>query len=320
MENKNIDPKEFRIKVLQLHYDKSNTDQNSLVLRPEIAKELNCDYNDSVLLKTIKFLEDKDFLKSATNVQDSITTEGIEEVEAGFPILKPKINAIELFRTRLKQLHQETSVVIGQAMNVENDLKISLKKTGLTDAEFLNSLRYLIGKKYLKGYSHPEDLDTVSLTDKGYDWIMEIESPEDAQELNFDYFSCFKKMSKKIQELLEEINGLPKTKIDKYSSMIAHQLRTLLRLILIQWWEDINEKTIPKNKRAGLEDLIQYSINNSLTNKLNGAKTVVKQLEEIKKYKTMTDNTIHDEGTTVDSDDCAKYRANLKNIISSIYR
>ena len=86
-----------------------------------------------------------------------------------------KNNNLEFFRTQLKQLHQEANVIIGQAIHTENDLKLHLRKLGVTDADFLNLLRYLIEEGYLRGYSHPEDLGAVALTSKGYKWITAID-------------------------------------------------------------------------------------------------------------------------------------------------
>ncbi|MFZ2188210.1 MAG: hypothetical protein WAV73_01435 [Candidatus Moraniibacteriota bacterium] len=77
---------EFRKKVLQLHYDISDGDILNLVMRPAVAEKLNLkDFNNNELLSTIKYLEDKEYLKVITNVQDQITVAGIDEVESNFP-------------------------------------------------------------------------------------------------------------------------------------------------------------------------------------------------------------------------------------------
>lgn len=83
-----------------------------------------------------------------------------------------KNNNLGLFKNRLKQLHKEENIIIGQAIYTEKNLKSHLKKLGVADVSFLNLLRYLIEEDYLRGYSHPEDLETVALTSKGYKWIM----------------------------------------------------------------------------------------------------------------------------------------------------
>lgn len=83
----------------------------------------------------------------------------------------------ELFRKQLKKLFKESGVIIGQAIHVENDLKSHLKREGVLDKDFLNTLRYLIGKGYLKGYSSPEDLDAIKVTTEGYDWMDGIAEP-----------------------------------------------------------------------------------------------------------------------------------------------
>jgi sugar-specific transcriptional regulator TrmB len=87
-EKKEVDKRDLRIKVLQLHYDKSEASQYTPIFRLEIAKELNLDYNGNILIDIIKFLEDKKLLDFYSNIEDVITTNGIEEVEKGFPNLK----------------------------------------------------------------------------------------------------------------------------------------------------------------------------------------------------------------------------------------
>lgn len=85
---------------------------------------------------------------------------------------------LELFRARLSWLIDKANTVIDSAINTENDLKLHLKERGITDSEFLNYLRYLIGKEYLKPYTHSDDLGTVKLTSKGYEWALELKSEE----------------------------------------------------------------------------------------------------------------------------------------------
>lgn len=84
--------KTLRSRVLEAHYELSRGNLWTGVLRPDIAKRLGiADYNDNDLLNAIKYLEDKGFLKVGSNVDDSITTSGVDEVEDGFPALgKPK--------------------------------------------------------------------------------------------------------------------------------------------------------------------------------------------------------------------------------------
>lgn len=82
-----MEKKELRRKVLQLHYDLSGGNSLSLVMRPDVGERLGMDYNGDELIGAIMYLIEKGFLKSETNVQDSITSFGIDEVENNFPIL-----------------------------------------------------------------------------------------------------------------------------------------------------------------------------------------------------------------------------------------
>jgi len=79
--------KELRWKVLRIHYELSQGNSWNLVMRQDVAKKLGISPDGDVLLGVYKFLEDEEFLKCQTNVQDSITSEGIKEVEMSYPTL-----------------------------------------------------------------------------------------------------------------------------------------------------------------------------------------------------------------------------------------
>jgi hypothetical protein len=117
------------------------------------------DYIEKFLLKILQPKFDEIYQEYQTRVD-------------GINVNCDKNNNLELLKNRLRQLHKEENVIIGQAIYTEKNLKPYLKKLGVTDANFLNLLRYLIEEGYLKGYSHPEDLDMVALTSKGYKWII----------------------------------------------------------------------------------------------------------------------------------------------------
>lgn len=83
--------KEFRKKVLEIHYDISKENIWNPIMRTIVAQRLELkDCNDNDLLGTIKYLEDKGYLKILTNMEDQITDLGIDEVENGFPNLYPE--------------------------------------------------------------------------------------------------------------------------------------------------------------------------------------------------------------------------------------
>lgn len=87
--NKKVDFKQFRAEVLSAHYNLAEGGTMHPVIRTEIATLVGIDnYNDKTLLDAIFFLEGKGFLKSVDNMDDCITTSGVEEVENDFPVLK----------------------------------------------------------------------------------------------------------------------------------------------------------------------------------------------------------------------------------------
>lgn len=90
---------EFRKKVLQIHYDISKGNIWNPVMRTIVAQRLELkDYNENDLLGAIKYLEDKGYLKTLTNMNDQITALGIDEVENDFPNLCPENNKEEVLK------------------------------------------------------------------------------------------------------------------------------------------------------------------------------------------------------------------------------
>lgn len=78
---------ELRWKVLKICYELSNGNSWNFIMHQDVAKILEIDTKDELLFGIYKFLEDKGFLKPETNVEYSITSDGLEEVENGFPAL-----------------------------------------------------------------------------------------------------------------------------------------------------------------------------------------------------------------------------------------
>lgn len=87
--NRVIEPKRFRLEVLKAHYDLANGGMMVPVMISSVAASLGInDYDDPTLRNAILFLEDKGYLKSVDNMDSSITTSGIEEVESDFQMLQ----------------------------------------------------------------------------------------------------------------------------------------------------------------------------------------------------------------------------------------
>jgi len=79
--------KELRWKILKAFYELSEGNSWNFVMHQNVAKELEIDPKSGIIFGIYKFLEDKGFLKPETNVEYSITSDGLEEVEQSFPTL-----------------------------------------------------------------------------------------------------------------------------------------------------------------------------------------------------------------------------------------
>lgn len=134
-------------------------------------------------------------------------------------------------------------------------------------------------------------------------------------------FDIPKKSSLKIQKLLEEINDLPVMHIKKYSNLIAHQLRTILSLALIEYWESINKKILPQDKRDSLKKMISHTLLSAKNEKLKNAGQIVSELNDIKgsKIKDLVDDVVHCNYTLANKSDAEKFISNIKHLLSLIY-
>lgn len=72
---------ELREEILVDHYLLSNGNQYSPVSRARIAEKHGFEINDDMLLSTLKYLEDRGWLKIVNSIYDSITTDGIDRAE-----------------------------------------------------------------------------------------------------------------------------------------------------------------------------------------------------------------------------------------------
>lgn len=123
----------LRKAVLKIHYELSEGNSWNLVMRPEVAEKLQFqDFNNDELLGAIKYLEDKDFLKACTNVQDQITDLGIDEVENGFPNFPTEENENNVN----EELESELTILWGEIRDCyEKGEKEILKKEKLEESE-----------------------------------------------------------------------------------------------------------------------------------------------------------------------------------------
>ncbi|MDP3999265.1 MAG: hypothetical protein Q8P76_01565 [bacterium] len=125
------------------------------------------------------------------------------------------------------------------------------------------------------------------------------------------------KASDKMKILIDEINDLPKEKFLSYSNLIAHQYRTIL-LLALKYYLQIEGRGLVL-KGDGLSVLIKHIENNPIKGD-RANQSLIQELSQVQRYKTLTDNVIHDEFTLVNIDEIRSYGTHLKNILSKIYR
>lgn len=94
--------KELRWKVLRTFYELSEGNVWNFIMHEDVAKKLEMEPRDNFLHGIYKFLTDKGFLKPETNVEYSITSAGLEEVEENFPILLKSMQFSSFYEASLK--------------------------------------------------------------------------------------------------------------------------------------------------------------------------------------------------------------------------
>ena len=86
MNTQKIPANEFRKKVLQIHHDLSGGNTMRPVMRTSVAEKLGItDFNDLELLDVISYLEKHRYLEAYSNVEETITHDGVDEVDNKFP-------------------------------------------------------------------------------------------------------------------------------------------------------------------------------------------------------------------------------------------
>lgn len=184
-----MDNKQLRKKVLELHFELSGGNSLNFVMRTELAEKLGIDYNDERLLSAIKYLEDKNLLKAETNVEDSITTWGIDEVEKGLPAFKtgaePDGTGVELVNLLQRvneaiSLGKEGLLRENEATALETQGKEILKKTidekSILYRKFDKENRKTRWKtKSRDGYLNPTDLGELQFVKKYIEEVLDQE-------------------------------------------------------------------------------------------------------------------------------------------------
>lgn len=233
----------------------------------------------------------------------------------------------EIFRIQLNSLIIHNSFIIGQLIDTEKHISKPLLERGLSNTEIANGIRKLKEDKYLDYY--PEGKNThmgFMLSAKGYEWAEDINEKDNQENLNnnsyrkYNFFTISKGHSPKIRKLLEEINDLPKDSLNNFYNLIAHQLRTVFALLLIEYWEN-NEKPLQSENKEGLNKIINYTIQNAKTEKLKKADYVVKELEDIKSSKTkeLCDDVVHCSYSLIAEGVILKFLNSISHLLSLIY-
>lgn len=176
-------------------------------------------------------------------------------------------------------------------------------------------LTHVVGKVDRSHYENIELIDAELKLIKPRKEMSVKEAFSSKQPLNF--IDKPNKSTDKIKKLVDEINDLPKENtFIYYTNLLAHQLRTILYLTLSHYCE---LKKIGPIQSDGLSYLINYIESNPIKNDAYNKK-IIQELGEVKRYKTLTDNVIHDKYTLVNDREVENYITHLKNILSNIYR
>jgi hypothetical protein len=136
----------------------------------------------------------------------------------------------------------------------------------------------------------------------------------------FDFFDIPGHLeNKKIETLIHEINSLPSGAFEKYPNLLAHQLRTLLALILIYWLE--SESIVVEEKNRDLKKLIKFAISKKYNFKENSKRKVIEILGdfESKGLKELADDIIHCDYSLAKPELVGPFANYIKNILSKIF-
>jgi len=152
-----------------------------------------------------------------------------------------------LFQKKLQELYDSGQVIIDQAIIVEKILKPDLIKQGISDQEFLDTLRYFIGKGYLKGYTWSDDLEMVALTTEGSDWLAEqtalgnLSDEQKTEEPKKQKYTTLKEIDNRIIEIKQELaNAMANAKkktgpvVISIIEKVADQIREPLKHELVE--------------------------------------------------------------------------------------
>jgi len=195
-----------------------------------------------------------------------------------------------LFKHRLKELIETDSIIIGQAINTENNFRKPFAKEGVTGSKFSSVLRQLIANKYLDYYDSSKQLDVVVLTNEGYNWAtQDNEKKEERKEtkketehtINLFPEEEMKVFPADVAKICSEFNF--NFKNEKEISCLL-LLRRLLPLSIVRKFQQLEKEDEIKNQGEYLET-------KSLVGKIAPHLKESRRYKEIMSQKPLIDST-----------------------------
>lgn len=232
-------------------------------------------------------------------------------------------NPLELTLEAIKNQLLNSDVKYGMNFSCEEYIYKPLIKDY---SDVHSATRLLLDELY---FMESSNMGNIEFTPEGWEWlhnqnepIVKIKNIKNNFIEPYNYFNTPRSIScsDKIKKLLDEINNLPKNQIKKYQNLIALQLRTVLHLVLIDYWA-VNKKQLQKNNKNSLHEIIKHTINCSLSEKLSGATKIIEILNEIKnsKIKELIDDVVHCDFTLLTLEEVGYFQTRIKHLLSLVY-
>lgn len=225
---------------------------------------------------------------------------------------------LEIIKKHLRHLLIKESRDVGISINIESTLYKPLVAKGLELDDVVYIIRELFSDEIGYLQHSLKNPDSLSLTTKGKNWLMDRKSGEaNLPAVSYgNYFDIPDKSSEKIKILLKEINDLPN--YNCYSNLIGHQLRTIFALTLVEVCEKLLKIKIPKEDKQYLKKLLNFTIKECKIKE----KRLAEELEHFKqtKYKDIIDDIIHCDYTTINPEIVKEIMLKIKHLLSLIYR
>lgn len=224
--------KNLRKQVLHSHYELSNGDSMQPVMRTIVATKIGLGegkYNDPELMAAIKYLQDKGFLKICTNMEDTITNSGIDEVEAGFPNLPGTLKSADAESPIVEEMN-----TLIQKMRAADEVC----KQGLLESIPFSELHDEVEREMARLTQSLDEIWRLKVKRATREWR---NVPKPGFVANSDAAAkTFTPWIDLITEIIESITGEKPRIVESYiSSGTPYTARKMLRGILAQAKEEI---------------------------------------------------------------------------------